>query len=73
MCHNVFNTWPKTTLLLAVWPRDAKSLDTLGRVIRQRALIPVQPWGCVCAQGLQHAPQVISPVITGSLPLPATL
>ena len=26
----VFNMWPKTTLL-PVWPRDAKSLDTLGR------------------------------------------
>ena len=24
----VFNGWPKTTLLLPVWPRDAKSLDT---------------------------------------------
>ena len=27
-CHNVFHVWPKTTLLLPVWPRDAKSLDT---------------------------------------------
>ena len=27
MCHNVFNEWPKTTLL-PVWPRDAKGLDT---------------------------------------------
>ena len=27
-CHNVFNVWPKTTLLLPVWPRDLKSLDT---------------------------------------------
>ena len=26
-CHNVFNMWPKTTLL-PVWPRDAKRLDT---------------------------------------------
>ena len=26
-CHNVFNVWPKTTLL-PVWPRDGKSLDT---------------------------------------------
>ena len=24
----VFNVWPKTTLLLPVWPRDAKRLDT---------------------------------------------
>ena len=22
------NVWPKTTLLLPVWPRDARSLDT---------------------------------------------
>ena len=27
-CHNVLNVWPKTTLLLPVWPRDAKRLDT---------------------------------------------
>ena len=27
-CHSVFNVWPKITLLLPVWPRDAKSLDT---------------------------------------------
>ena len=27
----VFNVWPKTTLLLPVWPRDAKSLDTPGK------------------------------------------
>ena len=26
MCCNVFNVWPKTTLL--VWRRDAKRLDT---------------------------------------------
>ena len=25
-CHNVFNVWPKTTLLL-LWHRDAKMLD----------------------------------------------
>ena len=28
MCHKVFNVWPKTTLLLPAWPRDAKRLDT---------------------------------------------
>ena len=28
MCCNVFNMWPKTTLVLPVWPRDAKRLDT---------------------------------------------
>ena len=26
----LFNVWPKTTLLLPVWPRDAKRLDTPG-------------------------------------------
>ena len=29
MCHNVFNVWPKTTLLPA-WPRDAERLDSPG-------------------------------------------
>ena len=28
MCHNVFNVWPKRTLFLPVWPRDARGLDT---------------------------------------------
>ena len=28
MCHDVFNVWPNTTLLLPVWPRDTKRLDT---------------------------------------------
>ena len=32
MCCNVFNVWPKTTLLLPVWPRDAKRLDMSGTV-----------------------------------------
>ena len=27
-CCSVFNVWPKTTLLLPLWPRDAKRLDT---------------------------------------------
>ena len=27
-CWNIFNVWPKTTLLLPGWPRDAKRLDT---------------------------------------------
>ena len=26
--YNVFNMWPKTALLLPVWPRNAKRLDT---------------------------------------------
>ena len=29
-CYNVFNVWPKTALLLPVWPRDAKRLDSSG-------------------------------------------
>ena len=28
LCHSVFNAWSKTTLLLPVWPRVAKRLDT---------------------------------------------
>ena len=31
MCHSVFNVWRKTTLLLPVWRRDAKKLDTPAR------------------------------------------
>ena len=27
-CHDVFKVWPKTTLLLPVWPKDAKILET---------------------------------------------
>ena len=27
-CHDVFHVSPKTTLLLPVWPRDAKRWDT---------------------------------------------
>ena len=34
-CHNVFNMWPKTTLL-PVWPRDAKRLDTLLQAVAVR-------------------------------------
>ena len=30
MCHNVFNVWLKTTLLLPMWPRDAERLHTPG-------------------------------------------
>ena len=32
MHHNVFNVWPKMTLL-PVWPRDAERLDTLAGVV----------------------------------------
>ena len=28
-CPSVFNVWPRTALLLPVWPRDATWLDTL--------------------------------------------
>ena len=34
MCHNVFIVWPKTTLLLPVWPSDTKRLDTPVRASR---------------------------------------
>ena len=45
MCHNVFNVWPKTTLLLPVWPRDTKMSDTPGltnRVISKQGF-PAPP------------------------------
>ena len=29
-CGNIFDVWPKTTLLLPVSPRDATRLDTHG-------------------------------------------
>ena len=29
-CHHVFNVWPKTALLLPVWPSDATRSDTSG-------------------------------------------
>ena len=30
-CHNLFNGWPKTTLLFPVWPRDTKRSDAPAR------------------------------------------
>ena len=33
ICCYVFNVWPKTTLLLPVWSRDAKMLDTPESVL----------------------------------------
>ena len=36
-CCNIFNVWPKTTLLLPVWPREAKSLDTSALEFRSTA------------------------------------
>ena len=41
MGRNVFNVWPKTTLLLPMWPRDAKRLDTpVQRPLRSSARGP---------------------------------
>ena len=37
MCRNVFNMWPKTTLL-TVWCRGAKRLDTLDTALGKRLL-----------------------------------
>ena len=45
MCHSVFNVWPKTTLLLPVWPRDAKSLDTQGKRKKKRFDKETLRWG----------------------------
>ena len=39
---NVFNVWPKTTLLLLVWPRDAKRLNTPGNYSSSISNV----WGC---------------------------
>ena len=33
-CHSVFHVWPKTTLLLPVWPRGTKRLDTAESICR---------------------------------------
>ena len=38
MCHSAFNVWPKTTLLLPVWPRDAKRVDTPASVDQSLAV-----------------------------------
>ena len=38
MRRNVFNVWPKTTLLLPVWLRDAKRLDTPVRAVTHNNL-----------------------------------
>ena len=37
-----FNVWPKTTLLLPVWPRDAKRLDTSAYSVKGATLSPVE-------------------------------
>ena len=39
-CCNVFNVWPETTLLLPLWPRDAKRLDTPGNKYLITVFIP---------------------------------
>ena len=45
-CHNVFNMWPKTTLLLPVWPRDAQKLDTPDRARPHLIRVATRaPWG----------------------------
>ena len=48
-CHNVFNVWPKTTLL-PVGPRDAKRLDVPVRVswrsLLSQKLIYLEMWCC---------------------------
>ena len=44
-CCNVFNVWPKTTLLLPVRPRDAKSKDTPGIAWRCWMKGRVTCWG----------------------------
>ena len=47
VCCNVFNVWPKTTLL-PVWCRDAKKLDTPGRTMQGLwivdSYVDSQPW-----------------------------
>ena len=37
-CHDVFNVWPKTTLL-PVWLRDATRLHTPSRVLSARTCV----------------------------------
>ena len=47
-CHNVFNVWPKATLLLPVWRRDTKRLDTLEK----------GPFACGAARAQRRVPPV---------------
>ena len=35
-CHNVFNVWPKTTLL-PVWYRDAKRFFLRGTCLKEQS------------------------------------
>ena len=35
-CHNVFNVWPKTTLL-PVWHRDAKRFFLRGTCLKEQS------------------------------------
>ena len=46
-CFNVFNVQPKTTILLPVWPRDVKRLDTSGRQPPRRWRLWLRPGGPV--------------------------
>ena len=61
-CHNVFNVWPKTTLLLPVWSRDAKRLDTPELkdwpLVTDSTSSP--PWGSVVGF---KAPALLSQVV----------
>ena len=48
----VFNVWPKKTLLLPVWPRDAKRLDALAP---QPPPPRPRPSGCLGVQQQMHS------------------
>ena len=48
MCHNVFNGWPRTALLLPVWRRDGKRLE-LDTAVTQFG---------VAAQVCRHRPKL---------------
>ena len=57
-CFNVFNVWPKTTLLLPVWPRDAKMLDTPAAYPDLERTLPDGPLMSAfrqCEGGLGHS------------------
>ena len=54
ICVCVFNVWPKTTLLLPVWSRDAKRLDTPA------------PKGCRFYSQSGHTPRLQVPAQSGA-------
>ena len=48
--------WPKTALLPAVWPRDAKTLDTPGLEFDSCAVFPFSYLSCAAEQAVgRHA------------------